>query len=194
MCLSSLISRTKTLIRHLRSCVQVRVPFLYFFPIAKIIRERPLVIQGGAEMGANLSEDEVQRALDFCVNLFSPTTPEQHVSVRAKLRSLQSEGSQTPVTPPRPHLTRPILPHRAYTAGGPHNHLVSLASITGLGVSEDQEEEVQDEDATRLRWRVYAGGRLEIFSKEKQLNFQLRTAFDDGLSHPSFHYLHARHC
>lgn len=44
------------------------------------------VIQGGADMGARLSEDEVQRALDFCVNLFNPTTPEQHESVRQKLQ------------------------------------------------------------------------------------------------------------
>ncbi|GJE91513.1 FAD/NAD(P)-binding domain-containing protein [Phanerochaete sordida] len=49
--------------------------FAYFRP----------VIQGGAEMGTRLSEDEVQRALDFCVQLFSPTTPEQHESVRRKL-------------------------------------------------------------------------------------------------------------
>lgn len=46
------------------------------------------VIQGGAEMGARLSEDELQRALDFCVHLFSPTTPEQHDSVRKKLQAL----------------------------------------------------------------------------------------------------------
>lgn len=37
-------------------------------------------------MGKRLSEDEVQRALDFCVNLFNPTTPEQHESVRRKLQ------------------------------------------------------------------------------------------------------------
>ena len=37
-------------------------------------------------MGAKLSEDEVQKALDFCVNLFSPTTPEQHEKVRNKLK------------------------------------------------------------------------------------------------------------
>ncbi|KAH9859007.1 FAD/NAD-P-binding domain-containing protein [Lenzites betulinus] len=43
------------------------------------------VIQGGADMGARLSEDEVQRALDFCVHLFDPTTPAQHESVRRKL-------------------------------------------------------------------------------------------------------------
>lgn len=40
-------------------------------------------------MGARLSEDEVQRALDFCVHLFSPTTPEQHESVRRKLLASQ---------------------------------------------------------------------------------------------------------
>ncbi|EIW62958.1 FAD/NAD-P-binding domain-containing protein [Trametes versicolor FP-101664 SS1] len=43
------------------------------------------VIQGGADMGARLSEDEVQRALDFCVHLFDPTTPEQHESARRKI-------------------------------------------------------------------------------------------------------------
>ncbi|OCH92024.1 FAD/NAD(P)-binding domain-containing protein [Obba rivulosa] len=43
------------------------------------------VIQGSAEMGKKLCEDEVQRALDFCVHLFDPTTPEQHEVVRQKL-------------------------------------------------------------------------------------------------------------
>lgn len=52
--------------------------------------------------------------------------------------------------------------------------------------------EVQDENATRLRWQVYAGGRLEIFSKEKQLNLQLRMAFDDGLLY-SLRYLPGIH-
>lgn len=32
-------------------------------------------------MGARLSETELQKSLDFCVNLFSPTTPEQHESL-----------------------------------------------------------------------------------------------------------------
>ncbi|KAI0072427.1 FAD/NAD(P)-binding domain-containing protein [Panus rudis PR-1116 ss-1] len=52
------------------------------------------VIQGGAEMGAKLSEDEVQRALDFCVNLFNPTTPEQHASVKEKLQSFKLESTR----------------------------------------------------------------------------------------------------
>lgn len=58
-----------------------------------------LVIQGGAEMGKRLSEDEVQRALDFCVRLFSPTTPEQHESVRRKLsEAMLSEDDEDAYT------------------------------------------------------------------------------------------------
>jgi len=29
-------------------------------------------------MGTRLSETELQKSLDFCVNLFNPTSPEQH--------------------------------------------------------------------------------------------------------------------
>ncbi|KAK0212621.1 FAD binding domain-containing protein [Desarmillaria ectypa] len=36
------------------------------------------VIQGASDMGTRLSETELQKSLDFCVNLFNPTTPEQH--------------------------------------------------------------------------------------------------------------------
>jgi hypothetical protein len=32
-------------------------------------------------MGTRLSETELQKSLDFCVNLFNPTTPEQHQRV-----------------------------------------------------------------------------------------------------------------
>lgn len=36
------------------------------------------VIQGASDMGARLSETELQKSLDFCVNLFNPTSPDQH--------------------------------------------------------------------------------------------------------------------
>ncbi|RPD78118.1 FAD/NAD(P)-binding domain-containing protein [Lentinus tigrinus ALCF2SS1-7] len=55
------------------------------------------VIQGGADMGTRLSEDEVQRALDFCVHLFDPTTPEQHEAVRRKLEIVT--GFHLPIPP-----------------------------------------------------------------------------------------------
>ncbi|KAF5325854.1 hypothetical protein D9611_000019 [Ephemerocybe angulata] len=39
------------------------------------------VIQGASDMGARLSENELQKSLDFCVNLFSPTFPDDHERV-----------------------------------------------------------------------------------------------------------------
>jgi len=39
------------------------------------------VIQGASDMGARLSETELQKSLDFCVNLFNPTSPDQHERV-----------------------------------------------------------------------------------------------------------------
>ncbi|KAG5637513.1 hypothetical protein H0H81_004264 [Sphagnurus paluster] len=36
------------------------------------------LIQGVSDMGKQLFEAELQKSLDFCVNLFNPTTPEQH--------------------------------------------------------------------------------------------------------------------
>ncbi|KAJ6558434.1 FAD binding domain-containing protein [Mycena vulgaris] len=42
------------------------------------------VIQGASDMGATLSESELQKSLDFCVNLFNPTSPEQHDRVASQ--------------------------------------------------------------------------------------------------------------
>ena len=50
-------------------------------------------------MGTRLAEDEVQRALDFCVHLFDPTTPEQHETVRRKLELACGSILQSPPSP-----------------------------------------------------------------------------------------------
>ncbi|KAJ7690717.1 FAD binding domain-containing protein [Mycena rosella] len=42
------------------------------------------VIQGASDMGATLSETELQKSLDFCVNLFNPTSPEEHDRVASQ--------------------------------------------------------------------------------------------------------------
>ncbi|KAJ7729520.1 FAD binding domain-containing protein [Mycena maculata] len=42
------------------------------------------VIQGASDMGKHLSETELQKSLDFCVNLFNPTSPEEHARVAAR--------------------------------------------------------------------------------------------------------------
>ncbi|KAG6857719.1 hypothetical protein H0H87_004135 [Tephrocybe sp. NHM501043] len=40
---------------------------------------------GASDMGKRLSETELQKSLDFCVNLFNPTSPEQHVRLSKSL-------------------------------------------------------------------------------------------------------------
>ncbi|KAF7315201.1 hypothetical protein MIND_00034500 [Mycena indigotica] len=42
------------------------------------------VIQGASDMGKRLSENELQKSLDFCVKLFGSTTPEDHARVAAQ--------------------------------------------------------------------------------------------------------------
>lgn len=51
----------------------------------QLIRRYFLVIQGASDMGSRLSESELQRSLDFCINLFNPTSPEEHKAVEGQL-------------------------------------------------------------------------------------------------------------
>ena len=53
-----------------------------------------LVIQGSGDVGRELTECEVQDALDFCAGIFAPTTPEMHSSVADRLdpRVLSPDG------------------------------------------------------------------------------------------------------
>ncbi|KAG2104374.1 putative halogenase [Suillus discolor] len=43
------------------------------------------VIQGTADVGKALTEDELQKTMDFCGHLFAPTDPEMHSAVKARL-------------------------------------------------------------------------------------------------------------
>ncbi|KAG2361128.1 FAD/NAD-P-binding domain-containing protein [Suillus spraguei] len=42
------------------------------------------VIQGAADVGKALTEDELQKTMDFCSHLFAPTNPEMHSAVKAR--------------------------------------------------------------------------------------------------------------
>ncbi|KAG2036807.1 putative halogenase [Suillus americanus] len=42
------------------------------------------VIQGTADVGKTLTEDELQKTMDFCRHLFAPTDPEMHSAVKAR--------------------------------------------------------------------------------------------------------------
>lgn len=44
-----------------------------------------VVLQGAADVGKELTENEVELAIEFCSSLFAPTTPEMHQEVIARL-------------------------------------------------------------------------------------------------------------
>ncbi|THH13242.1 hypothetical protein EW146_g6960 [Bondarzewia mesenterica] len=77
------------------------------------------VIQGNADMGPRLSESEVQRALDFCTDLFSPTTPEEHDAVRKRMEELNlTAGSPAYSRPDRAEMNTTVTPPRKGNRGG----------------------------------------------------------------------------
>jgi len=89
------------------------------------------VIQGNAEMGARLYERELQESLDFCVKLFSATSPESH----SKLVDNLSIGQELL------DLTSPVV------APDVLEKALHVASESQL---EDGSEIKKDQDATRM--------------------------------------------
>lgn len=43
------------------------------------------VIQGASDVGKELTEDEVQKAMDFCTNIYAPVDPDQSKIVRERI-------------------------------------------------------------------------------------------------------------
>ncbi|KAI0644720.1 hypothetical protein C8Q79DRAFT_912671 [Trametes meyenii] len=112
------------------------------------------VIQGGADMGARLSENEVQRALDFCVHLFDPTTPEQHESVRRKLEQVAHGTSGLPIPSARPDLPPTTT---TTTATKPGSNLAS-DPLRLLDVRAPVVDPVHLEHLLRQQLRLQQGG------------------------------------
>ncbi|KAI8992929.1 FAD/NAD-P-binding domain-containing protein [Trametes punicea] len=161
------------------------------------------VIQGGADMGARLSEDEVQRALDFCVHLFDPTTPEQHESVRRKLELERASGlvfpasscSSSDLSSAAPDLADPVgrlfdvrapvvdpvqldrlLRHQLRLQESPPHGLRAPARIPEL-VDEQQRSEIKMVlDKVNARRVIHAehGNGLNSLEEEELVGFALR--------------------
>ncbi|THU85054.1 FAD/NAD(P)-binding domain-containing protein [Dendrothele bispora CBS 962.96] len=75
------------------------------------------VIQGASDMGSQLSETELQKSLDFCVNLFNPTTPEQHERLLTEGKvSKELLDVTAPITDPS--ILSTALKHDHITQGG----------------------------------------------------------------------------
>ena len=115
-------------------------------------------------MGTRLSETELQKSLDFCVNLFSPTCPEQHervaksgiivglLDVNAPVMDLEMlEAALTVEKGTGEKKKRPIngqskVDGDAKLRGGSRNCIVGLATIV-----DDAEEEIGDAVACAIR-------------------------------------------
>lgn len=59
-------------------------------------------------MGARLSEDEVQKSMDFCVNLFNPTSPAQHAEA-ARTGAIKQELLDVSAPIVEPSMVKKIL-------------------------------------------------------------------------------------
>ncbi|KAF8070432.1 FAD binding domain-containing protein [Lyophyllum atratum] len=81
------------------------------------------VIQGASDMGKRLSETELQKSLDFCVNLFNPTSPEQHERIS---RSFVGRQDLFDVTAP---FTDPTMLESALNIGVRNAHIGPESSI-----------------------------------------------------------------
>ena len=94
-----------------------------------------IVIQGGADMGKRLTEDEVQRALDFCVHLFDPTTPEQHESARRQLEAVYGMSAAYPSPTSSPSLSTAATARTGYgsdcTSGAAEHDVSHLFDVRG---------------------------------------------------------------
>ena len=66
-------------------------------------------------MGIRLSETELQNSLDYCVNLFNPTSPEDHESV-AKSVGQELLDIDAPIVDPTA-LERVLVPQRVPATG-----------------------------------------------------------------------------
>ncbi|KAG2342279.1 FAD/NAD(P)-binding domain-containing protein [Suillus weaverae] len=67
--------------------IQGRISFNYLVDASgrNGIMSTNAVIQGTADVGKALTEDELQKTMDFCRHLFAPTDPEMHSAVKARL-------------------------------------------------------------------------------------------------------------
>ncbi|KIY50298.1 FAD/NAD(P)-binding domain-containing protein [Fistulina hepatica ATCC 64428] len=91
------------------------------------------VIQGGADVGARLSEDEIQKSLDFCINLFNPTSPEQHDREEKAMADKRLLAANAPDKEERTMVLKKLNARRVVHAEYNINNL-EVESIEGLAV------------------------------------------------------------
>ncbi|TFY67299.1 hypothetical protein EVG20_g3988 [Dentipellis fragilis] len=109
-------------------------------------RIRPL-IQGNADLGPRLSETEVQKALDFCNDMFS-TAPEQHAAVKKVIQQLDEEAAEvTDAGPAAAGAEAGTAPKMANLAGSWDAFFDVKAPILPISTLEDMAKRVQEKTA-----------------------------------------------
>ncbi|KAJ3720114.1 hypothetical protein C8R42DRAFT_722771 [Lentinula raphanica] len=120
------------------------------------------VIQGASDMGSRLSESELQRSLDFCINLFNPTSPDEHKAVEEELASLDRHKGLIDVAAPLvdPKTFEDVLKVRP--AHCDSNRSFDTGADSGDLVAENKSRMVLDKiNARRLVHPEYAINNLE---------------------------------
>ncbi|KAF8348367.1 FAD binding domain-containing protein [Amanita rubescens] len=115
------------------------------------------VIQGASDMGTRLSESELQKSLDFCVNLFNPTSPEQHERLS---RSGRIGKELLDVTAP---VMDPVMLESALRVG-------QKSSNTCYVESEDSELSSDSERASEVRMILRKINARRIVQSEYAIN------------------------
>jgi hypothetical protein len=54
------------------------------------------VIQGGSDMGARLSEDELQQTFDFCLKVFAPVPDQHRATKKLPAEGLKGQATDNP--------------------------------------------------------------------------------------------------
>ncbi|KAI0027549.1 hypothetical protein K488DRAFT_81076 [Vararia minispora EC-137] len=103
------------------------------------------IIHGNADVGPRLSEEEVQRALDFCSDLFTPTSPEQHAAARARVRRSDALFD----------IRAPVLTPRALDAAVAT--LLPAANVSGVAGEEEVRRVLGKINARRIIHRDFGG-------------------------------------
>jgi len=99
-------------------------------------------------MGSQLSETEIQNSLDFCANLFNPTTPEEH-------ERLINDGR---VSKELLDVTTPILDSNVLSEALAHRRSAPFLSDAG---DDSSERMVLDKNARKVMNNEYAISNLE---------------------------------
>jgi len=124
-------------------------------------------------MGTRLSETELQKSLDFCVNLFNPTTPEQHDLL---LKGGEIGKELLDVTAPvvGPHVLESVLrvqqKSNAYTNGNENGNRHGNGDTNDSGEDSDLEPMSDPGKASEMKMVLNKINARRVVHSEYEIN------------------------